>query len=254
MPSTAKLIASSVTPGTPSTGSNVPMFGSVVGRLGVGGGVGRRVGRRVGVCASCLRWCRPWCRPASCRRWSPPWCGGRGVTSRRRSSCRTRRGSARRRRRPRAGVLTRIVGVENCSRWAPLVEADSPAAPVQCRRTLLSSTESANSHSAQRDAVVRHRTRSSSVASSSRDAPSTGRTRCPGTVASGRHRATTHPPKPPPVIRAPNTPGWSSSSRTARSMVGVETAKSSLRLRWLGDHQVARAGVVARAECRRRMR
>ena len=81
--------------------------------------------------------------------------------------------------------------------------------PVQCRRTLLSSTESANSHSAQRDAVAVIGTASSSARLVS-DAPSTGCTRCPGTVASGRHRVTTQPPKPPPVIRAPNTPGRSS--------------------------------------------
>ena len=131
MPSTAKLIASSVTPGTPSTGSNVPMFGSVVGRLGVGGrvrrrvggGVGRRVGgvggrvggglrRRVGGGVGRGR-------RRSCRR-----------SSRRRSSCRTRRGSGNSRRRRRAAVPTRIVADENWSRWAPLVEADPPAVPV----------------------------------------------------------------------------------------------------------------------------
>ena len=52
-----------------------------------------------------------------------------------------------------------------------------------------------------------------------------------GLVASAS--ATTHPPKPAPVSRAPWTPGRDESSVTRASRAGVDTSKSSRRLAWL---------------------
>ena len=40
---------------------------------------------------------------------------------------------------------------------------------------------------------------------------------------SGRHKAMTQPPNPPPVMRAPRTPGWASSCSTSSSTAGTET-------------------------------
>ena len=40
---------------------------------------------------------------------------------------------------------------------------------------------------------------------------------------SGSQRAMTQPPKPPPDMRAPNTPGWASSCSTSSSTAGTET-------------------------------
>ncbi len=75
-----------------------------------------------------------------------------------------------------------------------------------------------------------------------------------GSMAPGRARATTHPPNPAPVIRAPSTPGREATCATRASRTGVDTAKSSARLRWLSDRRApaparscpARASTVAR--------
>ncbi len=40
---------------------------------------------------------------------------------------------------------------------------------------------------------------------------------------SGRHSAMTHPPKPPPVMRAPSTPGCAARCSTSWSTAGTET-------------------------------
>ena len=40
---------------------------------------------------------------------------------------------------------------------------------------------------------------------------------------SGSHRATTQPPKPPPDMRAPRTPGWARRCSTSSSTAGTET-------------------------------
>ena len=48
---------------------------------------------------------------------------------------------------------------------------------------------------------------------------------------SGRHSARTHPPKPPPLMRAPRTPGRSRRCSTSSSIAGSETLKSVARLR-----------------------
>jgi hypothetical protein len=49
----------------------------------------------------------------------------------------------------------------------------------------------------------------------------------------GWHSATTQPPKPAPVTRAPYTPGTPRSLTTSSSSAGVVTSKSSRRLAWL---------------------
>mmetsp|Transcript_27645 Transcript_27645/g.79554 ORF Transcript_27645/g.79554 Transcript_27645/m.79554 type:complete len:208 (+) Transcript_27645:1602-2225(+) len=58
-------------------------------------------------------------------------------------------------------------------------------------------------------------------------------------VLSTRH--TTHPPKPPPVIRAPYAPGCSRASSTMRSISGVETSKLSRSDAWLSYMRVPAA-------------
>ena len=64
-------------------------------------------------------------------------------------------------------------------------------------------------------------------------APSAACTRQPSTAAPESVRATTHPPKPAPVSRAPQTPGVRLSRSTSASSSGVDTSKSSRRLTWL---------------------
>ena len=48
---------------------------------------------------------------------------------------------------------------------------------------------------------------------------------------SGRQSAMTHPPNPPPLMRAPRTPGRPRRSSTNSSTAGTETRKSTARLR-----------------------
>src|SRR5215203_2767464 len=57
------------------------------------------------------------------------------------------------------------------------------------------------------------------------EAPVAGRTRHPGTSTPGSVRATTQPPKPAPVSRAPSTPGVAVNRPTSASRVGVLTSK-----------------------------
>src|SRR5207248_6613444 len=56
-------------------------------------------------------------------------------------------------------------------------------------------------------------------------APPQGRTRRPPMSTFGSVRATTDPPNPPPVIRAPCTPGVATSRSTRASTPGVDTSK-----------------------------
>ena len=66
-------------------------------------------------------------------------------------------------------------------------------------------------------------------------APADGRTRAGprGSGASWAARATTHPPNPAPVRRAPKTPGARERSLAVLSKRGVDTSKSVLKLSWL---------------------
>ena len=63
-------------------------------------------------------------------------------------------------------------------------------------------------------------------------APSTGWTTQPSSCVPGSARATMHPPKPPPVIRAPYTPGVAAAWATASSITGVDVPYRSRKLAW----------------------
>ena len=67
-------------------------------------------------------------------------------------------------------------------------------------------------------------------------------------VGAGSHRATTQPPKPPPVIRAPKTPGVAQSCSTAASMTGVRRGEVVAQAAVAVDHHLAGGPVVATGE------
>ena len=62
-----------------------------------------------------------------------------------------------------------------------------------------------------------------------------GRATATGRGRRGAERATTQPPNPPPVMRAPNTPGVDERRSTRSSAAAVEDSKSRARLRWLSS-------------------
>src|SRR5204862_3104633 len=65
------------------------------------------------------------------------------------------------------------------------------------------------------------------------DAGPTGRTTQPSVSTPGRASATTQPPNPAPVRRAPYTPGTAHNRATNRSSVVVDTSKSARKEQWL---------------------
>ncbi len=88
----------------------------------------------------------------------------------------------------------------------------------------------------------------------SRRAPSLATTTQPSLSAPGSQIATTHPPKPPPVIRAPNTPGDVDEVGDCSVHLAVDVAKSSAQTPVAVDHQPCPRWRSRRRRARRRSR